>query len=818
MRICKHTTGILFLAACIGSARAADNGAIPIGAPTRAAEPASPFPPASAAPAATGQPAATTETASATPTTDPATQPIDQGNSVSANQVSVNDSGLVEIHVNDAPLVEVLRMLSLQSQKNIIASKDVTGTVTANLYDVTVQEALDEILKANGYRYREHGNFIEVYSQKEYDDMQKSERKAQTQLFRVHYTPAANVVNLIKPALSTEGVVSYTTPAVTGIDTGGSTGGAAPTGGGGGAPAAGGGGGSSGSTGGDSHATEDTIIVTDYPDNLAKIAEIIKQIDRRPDQILIEATILETTLTDNNSLGINFSALGGVDFNTLQNVGTTPFGALSGAILTGQTSSSSGSSGSSGAGSSSSGASAAGVGQMAANRYGGGSTSFNLPTGGLNVGLVTNNLGIFLSALESATNTSVVANPKLLVLNKQQGSILVGQQLGYLTTSNTETTSTQTVNFLPVGVQLNVRPFIGDDGYIRMEIHPENSTGYIDSNQIPQTATAEVTSNVMVKDGHTIVIGGLFADTSSTSTTQVPFFGDIPLIGYLFRTKTDTTSREEITVLLTPHIIHDEKAYADASQQEKEEGEKLRVGVRKDMMPFSKERLAEGEYEQALTELKKPVPDQCKVLWHLNAATDLNPTFAEAINLKENITGKVITDSDNSTIRSFVQRQILEEAINPVPRTIVPWQVAISPAPATQPVMVPVHTSANTAAPATPSAVTALPTTRPAVAEAPTTRPAVALVPTTRPAVAAVPAKQAAVARASALITQPTVASVPTTRPAVATANTKAQSFTPVAKPVVASVPTKRPTPAVASLPTTQPSVAALQTDEIGKK
>src|SRR5439155_25246210 len=85
------------------------------------------------------------------PTTQPATQPSSEGTPVNSTYVAVSETGTVEIHVNDANLVEVLRMLSLQSQKNIVASKDVSGKVTANLYGVTVKEALDAILKANGY-------------------------------------------------------------------------------------------------------------------------------------------------------------------------------------------------------------------------------------------------------------------------------------------------------------------------------------------------------------------------------------------------------------------------------------------------------------------------------------------------------------------------------------------------------------------------------------------------------------------------------------------------------------------------------------------
>jgi type IV pilus assembly protein PilQ len=301
----------------------------------------------------------------------------------------------------------------------------------------------------------------------------------------------------------------------------------------------------------------------------------------------------------------------------------------------------------------------------------------------------------------------------------------VGSELGYITTNNTETTSTQTVNYLDTGVKLIVRPYVGDDGFIRLEIHPEDSSGSLDANGIPSKTTTEVTSNIMVKDGHTIVIGGLFRDASTVSRSQVPLLGDLPIIGMLFRSKTDQTSREEITVLLTPHIIHDDNAYSDASKDELAQAEKLRVGVRKDMMPFGRERLAECEYEQAVAEMKKPNPDRHTVLWHLNAATDLNPTFSEAINLKESITGQVVTDSDNSTIRSFVRRQIMEEEANPTTEPAVPWEVPItsdddSVVPPTRNVQLMPEASAKpttrpaapvaSKSPAKPSAVTALPT------------------------------------------------------------------------------------------------------------
>ena len=284
----------------------------------------------------------------------------------------------------------------------------------------------------------------------------------------------------------------------------------------------------------------------------------------------------------------------------------------------------------------------------------------------MQVGIVKNNLGVFISALEAVTDATILANPKVLVLNKQPGDVHVGQELGYQTTTVTQTTSTQTVQYLDTGTILTFRPFIGDDGYIRMEIHPEDSTGVL-VNNLPQKTTTEVTSNIMVKDGSTIVIGGLFRENSQTTRNQVPLLGSLPFAGPLFRSKADTTQRQEIIILLTPHIVKDDAAYGRMGEQELREAERLRVGVRKGMMWFGRERLAESCYEDAVDEMNKPHPDIDKAIWHLNCAINLNPKFSEAIAMKEQLTGKEVTDVDNSTIRSFVQRAIIEDTAPPRP-------------------------------------------------------------------------------------------------------------------------------------------------------
>jgi hypothetical protein len=163
----------------------------------------------------------------------------------------------------------------------------------------------------------------------------------------------------------------------------------------------------------------------------------------------------------------------------------------------------------------------------------------------------------------------------------------------------------------------------------------------------------------MVKDGNTIVIGGLFREDSSTGRSQVPFLGNIPIAGQLFRRQRDRTTREEVIILLTPHIIQDEDAYTKESMKAMGDAQRMRVGIRKGMMPWGRERMAELSYEWAQKELAKPNPDQGKVLWHLNVATNLNPHFMEAIKLKEKISGAQLYGVDNSTIRDFLRDRVM---------------------------------------------------------------------------------------------------------------------------------------------------------------
>ncbi|MDB5332742.1 MAG: pilQ, partial [Phycisphaerales bacterium] len=591
------------------------------------------------------------------PAPQPTTKPASQGQSVTAAQVNVSDLGTVEIHVNDAALVEVLRMLSLQSQKNIVASKDVRGTITANLYDVTVREALDAILHANGYDYREKGNFIFVYTAKELADMEKQARQKKTEVFRLFYTPAANAVNIIKPVLSSDGQVAFTSPAVSGIDT------------------------DSKDVGGNSHATEDVLVVTDYPENLDAVRKVLKEIDRRPQQILVEATILRASLHEDNALGVDFTALGGVDFGTLANAAGGSTGGTTGGTTSGGSSSSV-----TGTGTQQALSGSIIDNPAASNINHKGFIAGSLGGNGLKLGVVKDSVGLFVSALEGVTDTVVLANPKVLVLNKQKGVVQVGSEQGYKTAITTETTTAQDVKFLATGTLLMFRPYVGENGFIRMEIHPEDSSGSVNDQGLPNKSVTQVTTNVMVKDGHTIVIGGLFRDSTIRARNQVPGLGSLPGVGAAFRNQSDTTDREEVIILLTPHIVKDESAYTNASEQELKEAERIRVGMRRGLMPWGRERLAESWYENAVKEMNKAKPDREKALFHLNCAINLHPEFTEAIEMRSQVTNREMRAMDNSTIRYFLRKQVLAEQAHPGTNDMSPpASVPIDPPSASQP-------------------------------------------------------------------------------------------------------------------------------------
>lgn len=545
--------------------------------------------------------------------------PASAQNNTDNNGVKMTAQDTVDITVQDTDLAQVLQMLSIQSQKNIIVSKSVSGTVTANLYNVTFYEALDSILQINGYGYFENGNFIYVHTLEELKAMQDAQRKTESRVYKLQYLSAADANAMIAGSLSDRGAASYHGDSAPGFVPDVSDGGA------------------------DGYAYSAMLVVNDYPDNLDNIANIIAEADVPPQQVLVESYILQTTLNENDAFGVDFNIIGSLDFTDL----TSPLSAVTN-LLNGSDASD-------------------GFQPDDNEAFAGQSTVGNTSgPGGFKVGVVTNDVSVFLRMLDEVTNTYVLARPKVMALNRQRAEVLVGARVGYLSTTATETTTTQTVEFLDTGIHLVFRPFISPNGMIRMELSPsvsEASLRNVTDSQgslvtIPDELTNELTTNVRVRDGETLVLGGLFRESTRTTRRQVPGLGDIPLVGYAFRGHDDTIDRSEIIFLITPSIVEDEKlwAYGDEMRSYTDD---VRLGFREGTLFFSNERNAREYLLKADDAMQRG--DTEMALCYVNMSLRLKPQQPDALRLREQITGQKVRDYERS-----LQQRAIEKVLGPM--------------------------------------------------------------------------------------------------------------------------------------------------------
>lgn len=158
-----------------------------------------------------------------------------------------------------------------------------------------------------------------------------------------------------------------------------------------------------------------------------------------------------------------------------------------------------------------------------------------------------------INALIQNGHAQVLATPRIATLNNREAALLVGQTYPIVTVN--QQTGFPTVTNVNVGVQLRVTPTIGADGVITAELHPEYSAIIGFNATFPIIANRKIDSTLRVHDGETIVLGGLFEDTSSETITRLPFLSDIPILGQFFKNKATTRQRDEVVFLITPHIL-----------------------------------------------------------------------------------------------------------------------------------------------------------------------------------------------------------------------------------------------------------------------
>jgi len=531
--------------------------------------------------------------------------------------VEATDYGTFNLNARDIELTQILEMLSEVSHRNILAGRDVTATVSVNLYDVTFDEALKAVLEVADCASIEEGSFIYVHPKDHVETVLKARRRVQSRVYELFYISAANGKEIVTPMLSEVGTVIALGDVEAGLAV------------------------SAEDAGADGWAFSARLVINDYDEQLDLIAEMIKELDIPPTQVQVETAILLATVKEQNAFGVDFSFVTSMNFTDLLPgadflESVSPLSAVDN-LYAGRTPTNNAIAGS-------------------------GSNGGNPANSTFSLGIIKDPFSIFLSVLDDVTDTSVLARPKVLCLNRQRARIHVGRDVGYLTTTQTETSTTQTQEFIPTGIELVFRPFIAPDGMIRMELNPSlsdassNLVNGLNGQQVTvqNKTTNNITTNVRVRDGETIVLGGFFQEKSQISRQQVPLLGDIPVVGAAFQGQDDQIDRVEIIFLLTPRIVKDKELY-ELGQESLEIIDTVRVGVRSGLLPWSRDKMTANYNRDALTAYRNGELDLA--LFYANASLRQNLGQPEMHRFREQLTG----DRTKHWERNIGHRLLLRE-------------------------------------------------------------------------------------------------------------------------------------------------------------
>ena len=419
--------------------------------------------PASARTQDTAIPASTrtqdTAIPASTRTQDKPISPSTQTRDTSIRPSIVKSNGLLSLSFRDAPIQDVFEMLARGEHVNIVLRKGVSGNVSLNLYNISVAQAIQSVAEAGGYAVEQPrpGEYAVMDRAQAGQDVIHSGTQVRT--YKVQYSNLKSVADILATHLSRRGKI---TPLI----------------------------------------ERNLLVVEDVPESQERIARVLREIDVEPKQIMIEAKILEITLDESESFGI--------DWNKIFNVGL-----------------------------------GSGIGTQGLASRG---------TPGLFFNLVNDKLTLYLNALNSKGRVHTLSTPRLLALENQEAAVVIGKQFGYKVTTTINLVTTESVLFLDTGVILRVTPSVDERDRILLKIHPEVSSGTI-TDGIPTKTSTEVTTQLLAQDGESVLIGGLIKNSNSLSRTGVPGLGDIPVFGALFANKDEQVHSSETVVLITPHIV-----------------------------------------------------------------------------------------------------------------------------------------------------------------------------------------------------------------------------------------------------------------------
>ena len=277
-----------------------------------------------------------------------------------------------------------------------------------------------------------------------------------------------------------------------------------------------------------------SLIIISAPDDYEKIKGIIRELDLKREQVLVEALIVEITLDDEESLGF--------DWNAIIDTGTGMSGVVS-----------------------------SNTGLMAQSIQTGGLS-------GLTVGLLNGTIPsvwAILNANREKTNFKILSTPEIVTIDNQEAIITIGEQIPFLTSSRVDENNNviSTYDYKDIGIVLKLTPHINKNGYITMEINQQVKK-LVEGSTIlenPSVYNREITSKITVKNERTIVIGGLIRDDTVNIEQKVPLLGDIPLLGLLFRKDTKQRIRTNLMIFITPHIVTDDETAQRVTEKKRSE-------------------------------------------------------------------------------------------------------------------------------------------------------------------------------------------------------------------------------------------------------
>ena len=419
----------------------------------------------------------------------------------------------VTFNFQDVPVRTVLQLIAEESSLNIVASDTVQGNVTLRLINVPWDQAMEIVLRAKQLDKRRDGNVIWVAPQKEIADFEKAKADARianedrealvTEYIAINYGNAQEIAKLLTEDSKSSG----------GGAGGGSAGGQMVRG----FLSA------RGSVSFDNRTN--TLLLIDTPKKIEEIRQLLATLDRPVDQVLIEARIVVASEQFARELG--------VIFGVQDRVGT-----LAAAAAAGESTSDSGF-------------------QVG--------LPVSTPAGVLNLSILRSDiaLDLELSALEEEGRGEVVSNPRVITANQREAIIRQGDEVGYLTIQPATTpggVAQATVAFKEVLLELKVTPTITQDGrvYLNLMVKKDEVSELITNPAggfVPQIARREVSTAVLIDNGQTVVVGGVYEFSTREDLRKVPFLGDLPVLGNLFKNKAKSSDKAELLIFVTPRIL-----------------------------------------------------------------------------------------------------------------------------------------------------------------------------------------------------------------------------------------------------------------------